>query len=90
MADGRVNNGGARDGAGRKPKASEDDLRAKLSPMDDSALEAIKSGIEALDFQYVKLFMEYRFGKPKETKAIDLTSDGEPFNLKDLINFESN
>lgn len=86
--DGRQANGGAREGAGRKPKAFEDDIKAKLQPMDDSALEALKNGISQGDFQYVKLFMEYRYGKPKETKAIDLTNDGKPFNLRELIEFE--
>jgi hypothetical protein len=85
--DGRVNNGGYREGSGRKSKNEEDDLRAKLSPMDDNALQSLKTGIEACDFQFVKLFMEYRYGKPKETKDVNHTNAGEPFNLKDLICF---
>jgi hypothetical protein len=88
MADGRSNNGGARQNAGRKPKEQEENIKTLLSPMDDAAISAIKSGIENGDFQYVKMFMEYRFGKPKETKAVDLTSNGETFSLKDLIKFE--
>lgn len=88
MNDGRKNNGGARNGAGRKTKSAEDDLRAKLLPMDEMALNAMKTGLEGLDFQYVKLFMEYRYGKPKESKTLNLTNDGEPFNLRELIGFE--
>lgn len=59
-------NGGARPGAGRKPKADELVLIERLSPLDDTALEAMKKGIAAGEFPYVKMFFEYRFGKPKE------------------------
>ncbi len=58
--------GGARTGAGRKPKATEDELIDKLSPLDQIALESLKRGVEAGDFNFTKLFMEYRFGKPKQ------------------------
>lgn len=58
--------GGARVGAGRKPKASEIELIERLSPLDDIALESLKIGVESGDFNFTKLFMEYRFGKPKQ------------------------
>ncbi len=58
--------GGARKGAGRKPKALEQELLDKLSPYDEIALESLKKGVEAGDFNFTKLFMEYRFGKPKQ------------------------
>ena len=74
MSDGRKNNGGARQGAGRKPKAEEIKLIEKLSPLEDSAFEALKNGLINGDFPFVKLFMEYRFGKPKD--SLDLTTDG--------------
>lgn len=61
MADKR---GGAREGAGRKPKADEIALIERLSPMDDIALEMLNIKIEQGDMQALKLFMEYRFGKP--------------------------
>ncbi len=61
MADKR---GGAREGAGRKPKSDEMALIERLSPMDDIALEMLNMKIEQGDMQALKLFMEYRFGKP--------------------------
>ena len=57
-------NGGARAGAGRKPKADEIALIERLSPMDDIALKMLNIKIEQGDMQALKLFMEYRFGKP--------------------------
>lgn len=59
-------NGGARPGAGRKSKAAEAALVERLSPMDDTALTKLKEGIAKGDFQFIKMFFEYRFGKPKE------------------------
>lgn len=71
-------NGGARPGAGRKPKATELELIERLSPLDDVALEALKKGVQAGDFNFTKLFMEYRFGKPKQdiglSGALDLAT----------------
>jgi len=61
--------------AGRKTKAEEIELIERLSPLDDMAFEALKEGIEKNDFRYVKLFHEYRYGKPKETKDINLDQD---------------
>lgn len=70
--------GGAREGAGRKPKALEDELLSKLTPYDDIALESLKRGVQAGDFNFTKLFMEYRFGKPKQdiglSGALDLAT----------------
>lgn len=70
--------GGKRDGAGRKAKADELELIEKLSPLDDLAFKALKDGVKAGEFQYVKMFMEYRYGKPKE--KVDVTTDGEKIN----------
>jgi hypothetical protein len=61
-----ANNGGKRPGAGRKPKIEEAALIERLSPMDDTALKALKDGLTNGDHAFVKLFMEYRYGKPKE------------------------
>lgn len=61
-----MKNGGARPGSGRKPKADELQLIEKLSPLDDIAFKALQAGVENGEFQFIKLFMEYRYGKPKE------------------------
>ena len=68
-------NGGARPGAGRKSKAEEVKLIESLTPLAPAALKALKAGIEAGDFPFVKLFYEYYAGKP--TDKVDVTSNGE-------------
>ena len=74
MADGRKQNGGRREGAGRKPKTEEQELIARLSPLDDEALKQLTQGLKSGDVQYLKMFMEYRYGKPKQ--SIDAKVDG--------------
>ena len=74
MSDGRKNNGakkGIYQGQGRKPKADEIQLIERLSPMDDTALRALEMGVKSGELGFVKLFMEYRFGKPKESMTIN-------------------
>lgn len=66
--------GGKREGAGRKPKVEEQAIAEKLSPLDEIAFEALKNGVENGEFPFVKLFMEYRFGKPKETVNVSATN----------------
>ena len=67
--DKRKNNGGKRAGAGRKPKAEELKLIDKLDKIIDSdkAIEKLKQLISDDNFNALKLYIEYRFGKPKET-----------------------
>lgn len=57
---------GKREGAGRKSKADEQKLIERLSPLDDIALNSLKNAIEEEESWAVKLFMEYRYGKPKQ------------------------
>lgn len=80
MAKGK--HGGARPGAGRPPKAQEQELIEKLSPMDDMALEALQSSLEKKHPWAVKLFMEYRYGKPKETKDVTIIGEQPIFNIE--------
>ena len=79
--------GGAREGAGRKPKADEVAMIEKLSPMEDKAYEALKKGVEAGDFKFVQLYFNYYAGKPKETK--DITSNGESINFNQIEFFKA-
>ena len=44
--DKRTNNGGARQGAGRKGKAEEQKLIENLTPMNAMALESLQKGLE--------------------------------------------
>lgn len=76
MANGH---GGKREGSGRKPKDEELKILEKLSPHDDLAITKLVAGVKKGEFQYIKLFMEYRFGKPKQ--SIDHTTGNESFNI---------
>ena len=73
--DNRKFNGGAREGAGRKPKAEEVALIEKLTPLEPLAFEALMKGLEKADFKYVQLFYNYYAGKPRETKDITINED---------------
>jgi len=68
--------GGFRDGAGRKPKATELELIELLTPFEAIALQALEKGVKAGEFAYIKLFFEYRYGKPKQD--IGIKTDVEP------------
>lgn len=82
--DKRINNGGARKGAGRKPKAEEQKLIEKLTPLNDLALESLKKGLEKKEQWAVKLYFEYFYGRPQQ--RVDVTSNEETLNMP-LITF---
>jgi len=63
MPDNRSKNGGARDGAGRKPKADEVKLIERLTPLADEAFQALKEGLQNRDSAMIKLYFEYFYGK---------------------------
>jgi hypothetical protein len=70
-------NGGARPGAGRKPKADEIKI---IEQMDSVAIpekvwKALYLKVEEGDTQAIKTWLNYRFGMPKQ--KIDHTTDGE-------------
>jgi hypothetical protein len=86
--DNRKNNGGARQGAGRKPKAQEQKLIERLDAIIDKeeALGVLGQLVAKGDIRAVQLYLSYRYGKPKE--SIDLnSSEGLNINFKDLIKF---
>ena len=72
--DKRKNNGGHSNG-GRKPKAEEQKLVEKLSPLEPKAYQALENAIEDDQSWAVKIFFEYMYGRPKQ--AVDITSGGE-------------
>jgi len=86
--DNESNHGGARQGAGRKPKIEEIKLIEKLSPMDDIALDKLKMLLEQGDFNALKLFFEYRYGKAKQYIESDSKVHLTGINLQDLVKFE--
>lgn len=73
--------GGKRQGAGRKPKADEQELIEKLSPLEDSAFNALTNALDEEKPWAVKLFMEYRYGKPKEVKDLNIVDMQRVFVL---------
>jgi hypothetical protein len=77
--DKRINNGGARKGAGRKSKAAEQKLIENLTPMNSMALESLEKGLEKKEQWAVKLFFEYFYGKPQQ--RVDVTSNEETLNM---------
>lgn len=66
-------NGGARPGAGRKPKSDEVKLVERLTPLADSAFRALRIGVEAQEPIFVKMWFEYMYGKPKQTVDTNVT-----------------
>ena len=72
--DKRKNNGGHSNG-GRKPKAEEQKLVEKLSPLEPKAYQALEDAIDDNQSWAVKIFFEYMYGRPKQ--AVDITSGGE-------------
>ena len=69
--------------SGRKPKSVEIELIEKLKPLEPRAFELLKDGLDSGDFKYLRLYFLYRYGKPREQKDINLTSqqDVPLFNL---------
>lgn len=61
----KSNKGGARPGAGRPTKATEQAICEKLSPLEPVAFSALSDALGRGDSWAVKMFFEYRFGKPK-------------------------
>jgi hypothetical protein len=87
MADGRRNNGGNKN-AGRKPKADEQKLIERLTPLEDTAYKALKEALKDSEGWAVKLFMEYRYGKPKQSIEQKTTHTVNDFNIKDVLGFD--
>jgi hypothetical protein len=67
--------GGYRKNSGRKPKSDEIQLIEKLTPLDEAAYKELEKGVKAGSFNHLKLFFEYRFGKPKQ--LIGLVTENE-------------
>ena len=87
--DKRINNGGARSGAGRKPKADELKLVEKLDTLIDRDIVVKKLGelLAKGDIRALQLYFNYRYGRPKEKIDIN-SSEGLNINFKDLIKFK--
>lgn len=79
--------GGRRPNSGRKPKVKEMELIEKLDKLinPEDAILSLNKLINKLDIAAIRLYLEYRFGKPKN--QVDITTQGERihnFNLSNL------
>ena len=82
MTDGRKKNGskkGGNPGAGRPPKAEEQQLIEKLTPLAEPAYKALTNALKDEQGWAVKLFFEYMYGKPKQ--STDITTNGKDINI---------
>lgn len=83
MPDGRKNNGGARPNSGPRPKAEEQKLVEKLTPLEPLAHQALQDALAEGKPWAVKLFFEYLYGKPRQ--SVDLTSEGAGIVVPEII-----
>ena len=79
--------GGAREGAGRKPKADEAKIRELTSPYIDGAIDKVVEIMNNADkhsdqLAAAKLLLAYHFGNPSQ--SVDHTSAGE--KITNVIN----
>lgn len=73
--------GGARKGAGRKPKAEEDRVRGLCIAAITDVYGSEEAGWKYIaeksreSFPHLRMLMEYTYGKPKERQEISLTAE---------------
>ena len=72
-----MNRGGYRINSGRKSKSAELELFSKLTVYDNLAIDTLIQGVKQGNFQFIKLFMEYRFGKPNQSICLDRINDDQ-------------
>lgn len=80
----KTQHGGKRENAGRKSKSDEQNLIEKLSPLEPKAFKALEDAIDDGQSWAVKMYMEYVYGRPKETKDITINTETNIFNSIDL------
>lgn len=78
--------GGRREGGGRPKKSDESKLIERLDNIidQDKAIDALNSLIQKKDIKAIRLYFEYRYGKPNQ--KVDVTTDGERLNDFNLAN----
>jgi DNA-binding Lrp family transcriptional regulator len=71
------NRGGKRKGSGRKPKSQEQDLIEKLDNIiqEEEVIKQLKELIAHGDLRAIQLYLNYRRGRPRETKDIHINED---------------
>ncbi len=83
--------GGAREGAGRKPKIDEitliESMDAVLVPQE--AWKKLAEKVKENDVQAIKTWLSYRYGMPKQTIDSNTNVTLNDFNIKDVIQFDN-
>lgn len=78
--------GGRRPGAGRKPKVKEQELIEKLTPYENQAIKKLSEAIEQGAPWAIKLFMEYRYGKPiQRVESQHEFKDSQAVTMEDVL-----
>lgn len=79
---------GVKGKSGRKPDDVNLAIIERLTPLDDTAFEMLKQGIEGGDFKFIRLYFLYRFGSPRQIKEITVNQEQPLFSLTDVWKFE--
>lgn len=80
----KFNKGTKGNKGGRPPKSDYNELLIKLDPMSDMGILKLKEGIERGDFNYLKLYFQYMYGKPREIKEVTVFTEQPLFDLEDI------
>lgn len=84
---GNNKHGGRRAGSGRKTKIEKSLMVNKLTPYDNKAFKALENGLDNGEAWAVKLFLEYRFGRPKQIiEQTNTHNFNEDFNITTIYN----
>ncbi len=81
MDNRKFNKGTVGNKGGRPKKADEQKLLESLEPLHPKVIQAIVNGVELNDYRFIKLYMEYYYGKPKQqiqNTTIDLEAKDLP------------
>lgn len=90
MIEKKHNRGGARAGAGRKPKAEEMRLAEKLTQdgMEEIALKNLFEKVKEGDKEMIKLYFQYLYGTPRQKIEQETTMTVNSIELKDILSFD--
>ena len=88
--DNRRNNKGTpgNAGGGRKPKAYEQNLLERLSPLTDEAFKTLRAAIKDNQPWAVKLFFAYNYGQPTQILQADITQSHDSTFIERLMSID--
>jgi hypothetical protein len=86
-----IKRGGAREGAGRKPKIDEITLIESMDAIavPESVWRSLYDKVLENDVQAIKTWLSYRYGMPKQTIDNNTNVTLNDFNIKDVIQFDN-